>query len=63
MSLFTQTLDGEDWHLTYDTEAKELSVTSGNTRLSPIEFLSLHSGTRAGGMLELLIVDMFKGAS
>ena len=25
MSVFTQTLDGEDWHLTYDTEAKELS--------------------------------------
>ena len=65
MSLFTQTLDGEDWHLTYDTEAKELSIrnTSGNTRLSPNEFLSLHSGTRAGGLLELLIIDMFKGAS
>ena len=64
MSVFTQTLDGEDWHLTYDTEAKELSIrNTGNTRLSPNEFLSLHSGTRAGGMLELLIVDMFKGAS
>ena len=47
MSLFTQTLDGEDWHLTYDTEGKKLSIrsTSGNTRLSPNEFLSLHSGT------------------
>ena len=42
MSVFTQTLDGEDWHLTYDTEAKELSIrnTSGNTRLSPDEFLA-----------------------
>ena len=65
MSLFTQALDGEDWHLDYDTEAKELSVRSGSadTRLSPNEFLSLYSGTPAGAMLEMLIVDMFKGAS
>ena len=65
MSLFTQSLDGGDWHLTYVTEAKELSVrnTSGHTRLSPNAFLSLHSGTPAGGALELLIVDMFKGAA
>ena len=61
MTVMTQKLDGEDWHLAYDVEAKELSVRSntGEKRLSLNDFLALHSSTRAGAMLELLIIDLF----
>ena len=61
MTVMTQKLDGEDWHLAYDVEAKELWVRSntGEKRLSLNDFLALHSSTRAGAMLELLIIDLF----
>jgi hypothetical protein len=64
MTVMTQKLDGEDWHLAYDLGAKELSVRSNTRekRLSVNDFLALHSGTRAGSTLELLIIDLFNGA-
>ena len=62
MTVMTHKLDGEDWYLAC-VEAKVLSVkaNSSDKRFSLNDFLALHSGTRAGGMLELLIIDMFNG--
>ena len=63
MTVMTHKLDGEDWYLAYDVEAKVLSVkaNSSDKQFSLNDFLALHSGTRAGGMLELIIIDMFNG--
>ena len=63
MTAMTHQLDGEDWHLAYDVEAKVLSVkaNSGDKQFSLNDFLALHSGTRAGGALELLVIDIFNG--
>ena len=63
MTVMTHKLGGEDWYLAYDVEAKVLSVkaNSSDKQFSLNDFLALHSGTRAGGMLELIIIDLFNG--
>ena len=59
MSVMTRSLDGA-WHITYDTEAKELLVVSdAGERFSINEFLALNKSTNAEMELEGLIVDLF----
>jgi hypothetical protein len=59
MSVMTRSLDGA-WHITYDSEAKELLVVGdAGERFSVNDFLSLNKSTGAEMELEGLIIDMF----
>jgi hypothetical protein len=56
MTVFTRALT-DRWQLNYDTEARQLFVSSGGQERRMHEFLA--SDSEAQNELELLIMDMF----
>jgi hypothetical protein len=53
-TVMTQSLNGDEWQVVYDFEGKRLFV-----RFSIDDFLALQGDTRAGAVLQGLIIDMF----
>ena len=58
----TQSLNGDEWQMVYDFEAKRLFVrrrASADEVFSLNDFLAFQGDTSAGEVLQGLIIDMF----
>lgn len=57
----THSLNGDEWQIVYDFEGKRLFIrsTSQGDEFSVNDFLALRGDTRAGFVLQDLIIDMF----
>ena len=62
LSVMTQSLEQDDWQMVYDVDHKRLTVQGGRSagkEFSINDFLAAKGDTRAGAVLEGLIIDMF----